>query len=215
MKNSNKSVTYISSNSYQTRNAISPSTKNIWMVFHGMGYLSRYFLKYFDVLSSEENYIIAPQAPSKYYLNESFKHVGASWLTREDTETEIENVLNYVHSVWETEAIETTASRIVFGFSQGVSVALRWVAKKRIACEILVLYAGAIPKELTEDDLEFLIDNGTKVLLVYGDKDPYLSEERIKKEIQKAKLLFKASLEVIPFQGGHEMRSEILRSIAG
>ena len=193
---------------------MSSTTKNVWMVFHGMGYLSRYFLKHFDILPSAENYIIAPQAPSKYYLNETFKHVGASWLTREDTETEIKNVLNYVHSVWEAENIGTDTSRFVFGFSQGVSVALRWIAKKKISCKTLVLYAGGIPKELNETDMAFLIDNGTKVLLIYGDKDHYLTEERIQQEIQKASLLFKDTLEVIPFKGGHEIRSELIRSIA-
>ena len=82
-------------NTYETLNDFTDETKNVWIVFHGIGYLSKYFLKYFDELNPLDNYIIAPQAPSKYYLNSSYKHVGASWLTKENTETEINNNLNY------------------------------------------------------------------------------------------------------------------------
>ena len=39
----------------------------------------------FEILYPTENYIICPQAPSKFYLGEDFKHVGACWLTKEDT----------------------------------------------------------------------------------------------------------------------------------
>ena len=64
-----------------------------------MGYLSTYFINYFKQLDPETNYIVAPQAPSKYYQGSDFKHVGASWLTRVDTVAETENVLAYVDAV--------------------------------------------------------------------------------------------------------------------
>ncbi len=180
------------------------------MVFHGMGYLSRYFLKYFQHLNPKENYVIAPQAPSKYYLNGEFKHVGASWLTKEDTLLETGNVLDYVDKVWASEEIEREGNAIVFGFSQGVSIALRWLVRKKLCCKKLILYAGGIPKELTKDDLMFLTACQTKVFLVYGNTDPYLSEERLQTEIQRAHELFSTSLEVITFQGGHEIQPDIL-----
>ncbi len=69
-------MVFQTTNPYGTLNAPNPKTKNVWVVFHGIGYLSRYFLRYFDGLPSEENYIIAPQAPSKYYLNNEYRHVG-------------------------------------------------------------------------------------------------------------------------------------------
>ena len=210
MEKNIKKVRYLSTNSYETLNVLSSTTKNVWMVFHGMGYLSRYFLKYFQHLNSKENYVIAPQAPSKYYLNGQFKHVGASWLTREDTLLEIGNVLDYVDKVWASEEVEREENAIVFGFSQGVSIALRWLVRNKRCCKKLILYAGGIPKELTKDDLMFLTTCLTKVFLVYGNKDPYLSEERLEAEIQRAHELFGASLEVITFQGGHEIRPDIL-----
>ncbi len=58
-----KKITYKASNTYSVLNKYSENTKNIWFVFHGMGYLSKYFIKYFSHLDPEENFIIAPQAP--------------------------------------------------------------------------------------------------------------------------------------------------------
>lgn len=82
MTNIEKELTYKTHNTYSTLNSLKSTTENVWFVCHGMGYLSRYFLKYFQVLDADKNYIIAPQAPSKYYLSPKFKHVGACWLTK-------------------------------------------------------------------------------------------------------------------------------------
>ncbi|HDZ15383.1 hypothetical protein LCGC14_0915190, partial [marine sediment metagenome] len=132
MTPSENTVTYTSTNSYTTLNTFTDTTKNVWIVLHGIGYLSRYFLKYFDGLSSDENYIIAPQAPSKYYLNTTYTHVGASWLTKEDTERETENVMAYLDAVMTMENLPENCNYIILGFSQGVSIATRWVAKRKI-----------------------------------------------------------------------------------
>ena len=63
-----KEIAYQITNTYSTMNTLTKNTKNVWFACHGIGFLSRYFIKYFDTLNPEENYIIAPQASSKYYL---------------------------------------------------------------------------------------------------------------------------------------------------
>ena len=63
-----KEISYTSHNTYSTLNSLSSKTKNVWFVCHGIGYLSRYFIKHFNELNNEENYIIAPQAQSKFYI---------------------------------------------------------------------------------------------------------------------------------------------------
>ncbi len=113
-----KQVSYRSTNTYSTLNENTPETKNVWVVFHGIGYLSRYFLKYFRHLNQKENYIIAPQAPSKYYLNGKYEHVGASWATRENTEQEMENVLAYLDEVYKKEDLKNAKNLILFGYSR-------------------------------------------------------------------------------------------------
>ena len=53
MNSEEKEITYQTSNSYSTLNQLTERTKNVWFVCHGMGYLSRYFLKYFKELKKK------------------------------------------------------------------------------------------------------------------------------------------------------------------
>ncbi len=210
MDQQEKRVTYTTTNSYTTLNTITDKTKNVWIVFHGIGYLSKYFLKYFNELDPEENYIIAPQAPSKYYLNNKYRHVGASWLTKENTKTEIENILDYLDAVYTAENIPAHCNLLVFGYSQGVSIATRWVIKRKLKCNHLILYAGGIPHEQTPENFAFLEGNNTKVTVLVGDKDEYINAERLKQEQEKIEALFQGRAKQILFKGGHEVKKELL-----
>ncbi len=183
------------------------------MVFHGLGYLSKYFIEYFSELDSDENFIIAPQAPSKYYQDKGFKHVGASWLTRENTEIETENVLNYVDAVFKKEISRELPRLIVLGYSQGVSIAVRWVAKRKIQCNTLILHSGGIPKELKPGDFDFL-DPLAEVYYLYGNSDPYITEARKTEEHLKGTSLFKDRLRIEVFKGVHEVNRNFLLTIS-
>lgn len=204
-----KSLSYQAINTYSTLNKFTTKTRNVWVVFHGMGYLSNYFLKYFKQLDLEENYIIAPQAPSKFYLNNEFKHVGASWLTKVNTKAETENILRYLEEIYRTEQLQKAPNLFLLGYSQGVSIVARWVARNKIECSQLILHSGKIPVELGPGDFKFL--KNTKVSLIYGTKDPYLNPEVLEREKKRARGLFGAKLEMLPFEGGHEVSIEIIR----
>lgn len=207
-----KKVSYQISNTYSTLNEFTSKTKNVWVVLHGIGYLSRYFLKYFKELDPEKNYIVAPQAQSKYYLNNEYRHVGASWLTKENTEPEIENILNYLEEVYTAEALQNAPKLILLGYSQGVSVATRWIARNKLEVSQLILHSGGLPKELQPHDFEFLTD--TKVAMIYGTKDEFLIEERLKSEKARAQELFGDRLEIYSFEGGHEVSMELISKFA-
>jgi len=213
MSNIEKTVTYTTENTYLTQNELTGKTKNVWLVFHGIGYLSRYFVKYFNGLNAEENYIIVPQAPSKYYLKNEYKYVGASWLTKENTATEVKNVLNYIDAVLKAEKIPEDMNLILFGFSQGVSVATRWWASKKTNCKLVTLYAGGIPNELTANDFEFVDHDSTEIKLIYGNDDKYLTPDRLKGEKIKIEKLFQGKAETITFNGGHEVKPEIIKDL--
>ena len=214
MNTQEKNVVYKSANTYETLNDYTDKTKNVWLVFHGIGYLSRYFLKYFKDLNPDENYIIAPQAPSKYYLNGKYVHVGASWLTKENTVQEIQNINEYIDAVLEAEAISKNQNLIVFGFSQGVSIALRYTAINKLKCKLLVLYAGGIPNEFKADDFTFIEKQNTKVKIIIGNQDAYLNEERMQTETKKISKLFNNKAELLIFEGGHEVKKEIINTLA-
>lgn len=208
-----KQVSYTTINSYSTLNSFTEKTKNVWIVFHGLGYLSKYFINYFSELNPDENYIIAPQAPSKYYQDKAFKHVGASWLTRQNTEVETENVLNYVDTVFKKEFSGRSTNLIVLGYSQGVSIATRWVAKGKVQCDMLILHSGGIPNELKPKDFEFL-NPTTEVVYLYGNKDQYITEARKTEEQLKGSKLFKDRLNVEVFEGIHEINREYLLEVS-
>lgn len=206
-----KEITYKSTSEYATLNSLTDSTKNVWLVFHGMGYLSKYFIKYFKALHPEENYIIALQAPSKYYIQPKM-HVGANWLTRDKTQLGMQNILNYLNAVFENERIPEDKNLIVFGYSQGVSIATRFMVSQQIQCSQLVLHSGGIPVELTSKHFEYL-NAECKVKLIYGTEDEYLNEERIALEKEKAIKLFDNRLEIMPFDGKHVVNVDYINKL--
>ena len=206
-----KEIHYTSTNSYSTLNTKTSKTRNIWFVCHGMGYLSRYFLKYFKSLNPEENYIIAPQAPSKYYQQPKM-HVGANWLTRDNTAMGMTNITRYFDAIFMSENLENANNLIVFGYSQGVSVATRYVAQRQIQCRKLVLHSGGIPKELEPHNFNHLSPD-TEVTLIYGTADEYLNNERIQFEQKHAESLFGKRLETMPFDGPHVVHVDYIKTL--
>ncbi|WP_405397934.1 alpha/beta hydrolase [Maribacter sp. Asnod2-G09] len=213
MENQIKNVTYKTTNTYETLNELTSQTKQVWIVFHGIGFLSRFFLKYFNELPKNENYIIAPQAPSKYYLKNEYKHVGASWLTKENTALETENLYHYLDAVLENEKLPSDCKIVFFGFSQGISIALRYLAYSKMTCSKLILYAGGIPTELKKSDFTHL-KMDTEIFSVFGNKDQYITPDKLIEENNKLKVLFGDTIQHITFDGGHEVKKEIINQLA-
>ena len=210
-----KTVSYTTTNTYYTLNTFSEKTTKIWIVCHGISYLSSYFLEHFKSLNPEENYIIAPQAPSKYYQDKRYKYIGASWFTRLNIEFETQNIINYLNQVYQTEAktkMNHDLKLIIMGYSQGVSAITRWLAKVPINCSALILHSGSVPKEFDNQTFEYLKE--AKVYCVYGDADDYLSKNKMKEELNYLKELFDKSLEVMCFEGKHEVHEPSLITIS-
>lgn len=207
-----KQLSYQITNTYSVLNNFTEKTKTVWLVCHGIGYLSRYFLRHFYHLNTEENYIIAPQAQSKYYLKNEYKHVGASWLTKERTEAETENVLNYLDEVYKAEDLKNAPRLIILGYSQGVSVTTRWIAKRKINCDELIMHSGKVPAELKREDFQFL--NNANFNFIYGTEDEYLKKGIIEVEEKRLKELFPNNFEIKRYNGGHEVNTEIIAEFA-
>lgn len=201
-----KQVEYTQKNSYSTLNDFNSETRNIWMVCHGLGYLTPFFIKHFEHLDARENYIIAPQAPSKYYQDKSFKYVGASWFTRKYLEQETKNITNYLSAVYNEEIRSRKTEKhrlILFGYSQGVSAITRWVAHSGIPCDSLLLHSGGLPKELNSNHFDHLSEK--KIVLAYGSEDEYLKGERLKNELRHYEKVFGQNFEKYVFEGKHEV----------
>ncbi|WP_422859736.1 alpha/beta hydrolase [Flagellimonas sp. S174] len=134
-------------------------------------------------------------------------------MTKENTLVETENLMSYLEEVCQSEKILNHPKLIVFGFSQGVSIALRWMARNQVQPHTLALYAGGIPKELKHDHFEYLDYFKINIKSIYGDKDEFLSPERLKTEKVKLDNLFQGNFELITFNGGHEIKSEIITEL--
>ena len=142
-------ISYRTEKTYSTLNTLTDQTEYIWLVCHGLGYLSRYFIRHFSVLNPEKHYIIAPQAPSKYYQDKDYKRIGASWLTREETQLEMQNIKAYFDAIYEKEIKPHPEKKLmVLGLfpRRFCCHALAGVFKNK--CEALLMHSGGIPEEL-------------------------------------------------------------------
>lgn len=210
----NKSVQYSTVKTYETHGQLNADTDYVWLLFHGFGQLADSFIKDFKNLG-ENHYVIALQAPSKFYVK-GFTQIGASWLTQQDLELEKENVLNYIQKVYQAEGLadRTDLKLNLLGFSQGVSVMTRFLAKYKISFHQLICWAGKFPKELQASDFNYLDQksNQVKVLLVAGKEDPVAPPEQIKKELKRLASFF-TKIETLSYTGGHKISADVISQI--
>ncbi len=209
-----KTASYSHENSYETINQLTENTQNIWVCFHGLGYLARYFKKYFEQLDSESNYVIVLQAPAKYYQDKNFKHVGASWLTRVDTQQEIQNNFNYINAVLEKENLLGDERMVLFGYSQGVSIATRYLLNYNKSIKALILHSGSIPVEHDEEDGTRFRQLANRIIHISGKRDEYATEQKIKEEAVKIERLFGTDCEKHRPDIAHEIHVELLATLS-
>ena len=200
---------------YSTLNAFTSRTQRVWLVFHGYGMLSRYFIDKFKVLPPEENFIIAPQGLSRFYLEGFAGRVGASWMTKEDRLTEIANQQTYIRAVLDHElGLATPKELILFGFSQGVATASRFAAFSGISFQKLVLWAGSFPDDLLPEEVAHWPDD-LEIRYFTGRQDPYIHLQPMLIERQK-ELLWKIAgkkAHLTEFDGKHEVIPDLLLTI--
>lgn len=201
---------------YYTLGEITSDTKNIWFVFHGYGQLAQFFLKKFAPLQNSETCIIAPEGLSRFYLEDVTSRsqtgnnkVGATWMTRENRLADIANYLTYLNQVFEKEIPNAFTGKITLcGFSQGAATASRWALDGNGSFHRLILWAGIFPPDMDFKKGAEILSNKV-VIEVYGSKDPFLTDERLKEMTQLNKRLG-ISPTLVPFDGGHEINSETL-----
>jgi len=105
MASQERSVFYETENTYSTLNELTDDTEYVWLACHGLGHLGRFFIRHFKALDARKHFVVAPQAPSKFYQSDDFKYIGASWLTRENTKVETKNIMRYFDAIAEQEGL--------------------------------------------------------------------------------------------------------------
>ncbi len=199
---------------YCTLGGEDPPVGELWYVCHGYGQLAYYFLKWFEPLESRKRLIVAPEGMNRFYLKGTSGRVGASWMTKEDRSTDIQDYVTYLDGLDQklSENFESTPQKVVFGFSQGTATVGRWVGLGEVDPDVLVLWAGVMPHDL---DLQVNRDKmrNMKVFMLYGDDDPYREEAMI----QEHRQLFEEngiSCRFIEFEGGHKVEAAPLQELA-
>jgi predicted esterase len=200
--------------------------RDVWVVLHGFSQLAADFAVPFQPLAADSRLIVVPEGLSKFYLDTRPGHSGASkvgalWLTREDRETEIVDIVNYLDRLYER-ILEELASNGVdrdqlrvhaLGFSQGGPAASRWAARGAAVIDHLVPWAHAIPQDV---NLRALVERRPRLTIdmVYGTRDRFIGEDAV--EEQRAVLESSGvHYTMHPFQGGHALNQVMLRHLMG
>ena len=188
------------------------SARHVWFALHGYGQLAPAFLGYLGTMNTGDRLIVAPEALSRFYLEDGKGPIGASWMTKEDREHEIEDYVRYLDAVYhEVHArVPAGARYYVLGFSQGVATAARWIDFGVPVFAGSCFWAGSLPPDLSVDGVKF---SGSKVAIVAGNSDAYLSAHWRKREVDRFTSL-DAVVREFSFHGGHRLDRTVLAEVA-
>ncbi|HEY2804962.1 MAG TPA: hypothetical protein VGI92_03800, partial [Gemmatimonadales bacterium] len=188
-------------------------------VLHGFGQLTAYFIRNFASLNDGSRLIVAPEALNRFYLDNTTYHgspqarVGATWMTREDRQAEIDDYVNYLDLLHHQIAAQLGGAKprtVVLGFSQGVATACRWLARGTSRADTLVLWAGPMPIEL--DAAASAPLRPMRIIRVLGRKDQIGSPEAIRAEDARYAAM-NITAELVQFDGGHEIDEAALLAL--
>lgn len=189
---------------------INPELKSAWIIAHGYGQLSPHFIKKFKCFFNNQNLLIAPEGFHRYYHNGLNGKIGASWMTKEERERDIEDYCAYLDKVYETylTRIDYKVTINVLGFSQGGATICRWAASTKHKIDNIIIWGINIPDDVSwEHDLDKLKSGNW--FYVAGDKDEYLSLEAQKEQVH---ILEKHGIKphALFYDGGHDIDEDTL-----
>ncbi|MEQ9424737.1 MAG: hypothetical protein RJQ09_09990 [Cyclobacteriaceae bacterium] len=210
-----KSIDFLFEAPYYTFGKLDNDTTTLWLACHGQGQLGEYFVKKFERFESQNHYGIVLQGLNKHYLDLYGKRIGATWMTRHDRLTDLQNQRSYFTRVFETElaSLNLTSYNInLVGFSQGVSAIARLLFHLKIPFNNLVLWAGGFPPELPGSDNTFIPADG-KVIVAIGDNDQYYNEKNYQDNLALIEQTFPLKPKVHIYNGDHRLDPDVLEEL--
>jgi predicted esterase len=194
----------------------------IWFVLHGYGQLAGEFIRYFADLANDQTLLVAPEALNRFYLAGPDKTpardrpVGATWMTREDRDSEIADYVELLDALYDDVAANAArdgAPVNVLGFSQGAATAARWAAHGRSPLSRLVIWGGLVPPDTDLTSVHSALRN-VPLTLVVGRRDHYIDDTALSAERTR---LEKAGIqhELIQFDGGHVITRAVFPRLRG
>ena len=190
----------------------------LWYILHGQAMRAASFLETAKVLGSGSRLLIAPEALNRHYDGEITTRnapVGATWMTREERESEIRDYVAYlddVHAMIVKRFGGTSPPVTILGFSQGGATGVRWAALGKVRIARLIVWASSLPPEVSYADL-FARQRQPRVSYVCGTKDIYITPKVL--EAQHAMLRDAGvPFDALSFDGGHRLDDGALRQLS-
>ena len=194
----------------------------IWFVLHGYGQLAGEFIRYFGDLANDQTLIVAPEALNRFYLASPDKTpardrpVGATWMTREDRESEIADYVELLDGLYDDVAADAARDGAVvnvIGFSQGAATATRWVSHGRSPLARLVVWGGLVPPDTDLTAGHSALRN-VPLTLVISRRDHYIDDAALSAERAR---LDRAGIQydLIQFDGGHVITRAVFPRLRG
>jgi predicted esterase len=207
---------------YYTLGASGGAPKSIWFMLHGYGQLAGDFIRYFGDLANDDTLLVAPEAMNRFYLVSPDKApardrpVGATWMTREDRDSEIADYVEYLDALHAELAVTPAsfgAKVNVVGFSQGAATATRWITHGKAQIDRLILWGGLLPPE-TDLTRGHAALRYVALTLVLGESDQYVNEQMLAAEtvrLEQASVPF----DVVRYEGGHSIKRVVFPRLVG
>lgn len=188
-------------------------SKNIWFIFHGYGQLVEDFHQYFSSLHTDQNILVFPQGLSKFYLKGIDESIGANWMTSHDREYDINNYTLYLDQIYslEVEPLIKNHQLNIFGFSQGVHTATRWIYRSNVRYNKLILWGAPLAHEINHDIVRRSFYAGEHYFVI-GDQDRFIDSKLLHK-IKRRYDRIEFKYQLIKYKGIHDIYPEILESL--
>jgi predicted esterase len=195
-----------------------PATREVWICCHGYGQLAGRFIRDFEPSATPSRVIVAPEGLHRFYLDPADRpaadrRVGATWMTREDRETDIADYVRYldVLSARLLNDAPTHARLVGFGFSQGTATIARWAATTHRPLTRIILWGSGLPPDL-DWSLAAARLQRLQVTLAVGDADAFVSAQQL---VEQEALLRGHGIpfHTARFAGGHHLDADTLKQI--
>jgi predicted esterase len=207
---------------YYTIGGGSFSPRSVWFVLHGYGQLAGTFIRFFGDLANDDTLVVAPEAMNRFYLanpeqaSARERPVGATWMTREDRDSEIADYVEYLDTLCDEvagAALRDGAQVNVLGFSQGAATATRWASLGHSDIARVVLWGGLFPPETDLTRGQGAI-RGARLTVVLGSRDRYVDAPALAAERMR---LDAAGIryDVLEFEGGHVISRGVFPRLTG
>lgn len=188
------------------------TAENLWIVLHGYAQLPKFFIRKFQHLDPERNFIVAPEGLHRFYRKGTSGRVGASWMTKEARLDDIEDNINYLNQLAKKLLQKNTyKQKYLLGFSQGGATAARWHQYGMFDADHFILWASVFPPDLTIEEATSGISQSENYFVV-GKADPFFEGK-----IDEIKSFFKKqpfSIHFHTFEGSHDIYPDVLLDIA-